>query len=324
MKDWSDDFREHIKEWSPKLEKSGRGWWPRFLYHHTDLHNAVSILNSGVLYSRELCSDRELMVSDNADPVVLGQTDPDHLRYVRLYFRPRTPTLYNTEGIRPPDRRPRGHCPVPVYLLFDFVEVLGRDDSRFSRGTMASSRYGHSVRRDYFRKIEFADVYHDSGLGYQDTPRKREIIQRRQAEVLIPGELSLEPALRYICCRTAAERTTLLSGLEPPIEEQWRDRTRVGIDKMFFRRYPHVKSVHGSGEHLAVEVYRGDYHQPIPYTLEVWDETRLGTSGGTFGSNSSEKRFRLRGEWSPEIYAELTLFDCVAFNGLILLSDLPF
>lgn len=28
-------------------------WWPKFAYHHTDVSNAVNILSTGFLYSRD-------------------------------------------------------------------------------------------------------------------------------------------------------------------------------------------------------------------------------------------------------------------------------
>jgi hypothetical protein len=85
MKDWSHRFEEHISQW--RLRLGTRGWWPRFLYHFTDVGNAASILRSGYLYSRSISQHRNLMLNDNANPEVILRT-PYARDYVRLYFRP--------------------------------------------------------------------------------------------------------------------------------------------------------------------------------------------------------------------------------------------
>ena len=262
------------------------------------------------------------MQNDNADPTVLGQTKPAHLEFARLYFRPRTPTLHNTEGIRPPKNRRKGHCPIPVFFLFDFVGVLQRDGTRFSKGSMASPQSGHSDRRDYFRRIEFADVYHDSGLGYGYSPRKSEIIYRRQAEVLVPEELPLEPDLRAVCCRTPAERATLLNRLTSRARKKWGSRIRLGVDLMFFREHPHVKSVRGAGDELEVELYRAHYTE-IPYRICLEDEERVAVGSGVIPARAGMQLFRVQSDWETAMLT-FELYDCVAFRAPVEFSDLPF
>ena len=47
MKPWADEIRRHIDAWSARL--GSVGWWPRYVYHFTDVHNAASIVQSGCL-----------------------------------------------------------------------------------------------------------------------------------------------------------------------------------------------------------------------------------------------------------------------------------
>lgn len=117
MKDWANEIHQHIQSWSTRL--GNLDWWPRFVYHFTDVQNAVEILRSGYLYSRTEAANRGLMLSDNASPQVIQPTTPAHFDFVRFYFRPRTPTQFQNEGIRPQPQRPLGgaHCPIPIFFV---------------------------------------------------------------------------------------------------------------------------------------------------------------------------------------------------------------
>ncbi|MCC6315464.1 MAG: DUF4433 domain-containing protein [Thermomicrobiales bacterium] len=100
--------------------------WPGFLFHVTDVHNARSILSMGRLLCREVLQDRGIAGPQTAAPRIIATTAPWVHQHVRLYFRPRTPTRWRNEGIRPRGEIWQGaHCPVPVALLFDAKSILG-------------------------------------------------------------------------------------------------------------------------------------------------------------------------------------------------------
>jgi hypothetical protein len=82
------------------------------------------------------------MRCENASRKVIDGTDPAHLRFVRLYFRPKTPTQWHNEGIRAPSERTslNAHCPIPVFFCFDLVGLLSEDNVWFSDGNIGSSR----------------------------------------------------------------------------------------------------------------------------------------------------------------------------------------
>ena len=110
-----------------RYKYDARSWWPNFLFHYTALENAVSILESGALYSRDKAKSRGLLGTDSASASVLARTSDAYKGYARLYFRPKTPTQYSNEGIRPHGSLVHdAHCPVPVFLLFDSRDVLTR------------------------------------------------------------------------------------------------------------------------------------------------------------------------------------------------------
>ena len=69
-------------------------WWPHYAYHYTDIQNAVSILESEMLYSRTQAEELHVMQNDNASRQVIDMTRDRITSYVRFYFRPLTPTQY--------------------------------------------------------------------------------------------------------------------------------------------------------------------------------------------------------------------------------------
>ncbi len=161
MKPWYADVERHIAMWSAR--PGHPTWWPRFVYHFTDVRNAAAILQNDCLYSRAEASRLGLMQVDNASAEIIGQTRPEHLEFVRLYFRPRTPTQYRNEGIRPGGRRElSAHCPVPVYFCFDALGVLSRMRLNIPMVTWLArvcntvvTAYSSSVSRStwYFTKV---------------------------------------------------------------------------------------------------------------------------------------------------------------------------
>ena len=240
MKPWKADIERHIEKWSARL--GNLDWWPRFVYHFTDVQNAASVIQTGYLYGRAEAERHSLMKVDNASQAVIQRTRSEHLKYVRLYFRPRTPTQFNNEGIRPINQRgpAGGHCPVPVYFCFDALAVLSQDATEFSNGNMASGRAAHSGERDFFLGIPFDLVFHNRWF----TPEERdEIVFRRHAEVLVPRSLPLEPSVKFIACRSAAERQTLLHLLPTDLRPEWSPRTRLGEQGLFERRWTFVEEV---------------------------------------------------------------------------------
>ena len=91
-------------------------WWLKFAFHYTDVRNAANIIETGHLYSRNKALEDDSMTNDNANPDVIAQSSDSH-DWVRLYFRPKTPTQYRNEDIKPASTQGDGHCPVPVFFF---------------------------------------------------------------------------------------------------------------------------------------------------------------------------------------------------------------
>jgi hypothetical protein len=250
---------------------TSRQWWPKYLFHFTDVHNAASILNTGWLYSRNEAERLGLMSVDNASVSVLTNTPPAVKEYARLYWRPRTPTQFRNEGVRPRAERTDAHCPVPVYLLFDALTVLADPSTCWCDGTLAGHSHVPLMSQDVddLRLFPFHLIYHDSAI--RDGGGRSEIIRWRHAEVVAPTRLTLD-GLRYVVCRSEAERETLLSLLTASkaasVEQKLLVDSRLDL---FFRRWVYVVRVEkGSSsfqaEWSAAEV-AGPFHVRVEFTI---------------------------------------------------------
>ena len=239
-----------------------KSWWPDYLFHFTNIPNAVSILREGALLSRDEVHARGLMATDNASPEIIANTADEWKDYARLYFRPRTPTQYNNEGFRPlSDRSLNSHCPAPIYFFFDSKEVLKRSDVRFTAVNIATNPDILSTAAE-LEQIPFNHVYHDTPIypGTPEAEEKRNIIHRRNAEVIVPNQLDLG-ALRYIVCRSQAEQETFLHFLPQTTRRRWRNKLRnLRIDTnrkpVFFKYWAYVESANLSSSHLTFHFNR--------------------------------------------------------------------
>lgn len=159
-----------------------------------DAGNAAAILKRGALLSRRRAQNEGLLQLDCASTSVLSNTANWVKEHVRLYFAPKTPMLYNVEGIkRTNDGWPE--CPAPVYFVFK-PDVLLLPEVKLSDGNLAA----HETRWDEasdqsFSELPFKDIYHRGSLWRLDG---RAITRRRHAEVLIPDELSLAHLQRLV------------------------------------------------------------------------------------------------------------------------------
>jgi hypothetical protein len=326
VKPWADEIQHHIEAWAARL--GSMDWWPRHVYHFTDVHNAVSIIQSGCLYSRDEAVRRGLMKVDNASSKIIDQTRPEHLRYARLYFRPRTPTQYRNEGIRPTSQRKLGgaHCPIPVYFCFDAWTVLSRADTEFSNGNMGSSRAAHSGERDFFLSIPFHLVFHNRAIPHAlSLGEKRAVIFHRNAGVLVPNSLTLDPALRFIACRSVAERQTLLHLLPVNLRGKWAPRIRLGERGLFERKWTYVEEVVIVDDEVIFR-FNPNTLTPGPFQVtfsycEAGEDSERVWQGEQAALNNL-----LTGRISGAVEGAVTLHldDALAFAGRLAFEEIPF
>ena len=246
----ADEILDHMQQLPSSLGLDrNRRFWPSWLFRSDHVENAADILNSGRLRSRAGAEARDLIRVDSASPHIVGQLPARHRNLVRLYFRPRTPTQYANEGIRPQGMIEYGaHMPVPVYLLFD-VSLLGEEGVLFTKGRLTErTPIGGSAA--FLKSIAFADVYHDGGVGrLGGSNRRSSILNARHSEVVVENELGLD-ALKHVICRSAAERETLVNLLSDRARERWLKKIHVdeGHRRMFEKRGTFVQRAELSSE----------------------------------------------------------------------------
>jgi len=225
-----------------KFPHGYQGWWHKFIFHFSDISNITSILNSGKLYSRNKAISLNLMNNDNASDEVIGNTGLNAKDFVRFYFGTGTPTQFHNEGFKAKDKiKNNAHCPLPIFLLFDFIKLLSKDNSHFSSGNIAAINADLYSDITKLNSLEFEYIYH---RGYiQDPLNTRHIVYCRHAEVLIPNELNIYDYLLYICVRSQAEKETLLYYLDINIAKKLKDKLLVRSNGLFEPHRLYVENV---------------------------------------------------------------------------------
>jgi hypothetical protein len=266
------------------------------------------------------------MVSDNASAAVIQATHSEHRKLARLYFRPRTPTQYHNEGIRPRAQRTglQAHCAVPVFFFFDFVSVLAADTTSFSKGNIASGSVPIGSDEAFFDSIPFEDVYSDGGMGN----RVAELTLRRNAEILVPQSLPLVPHLQMVCCRSAAERQTLLLLLQltdATLRTSWEAKVRVATDPIFERRATFVETVSGIDDQLRFTFNPGSRFMG-PFDVQFSFNSPTGTWSLNVPAVTLPADYTLRLPTFAGGFgvAELRLDGDLAFKGLVTFASVPF
>lgn len=238
------EYKEIIQRNSESLARTGRSWWPYYVYHYTDVRNAVSILKSGILYSRSKAIDLSVMQSDNASRQVIDMTNSRAITYARFYFRPLTPTQYYNEGFKHPDLRFDGdinaNVPVPIFLLFDAESVLSTSGTMFSSSPQSGHGSPLESGVDAFARLPFHDIYSD---GPSSSDQRR----HRHAEVVYPTAYLIKNTLKYIMCRNAVERSTLLTLLSQE-------------NKSLFDRYSEIIKISNDGIFLKNGMFINDFN----------------------------------------------------------------
>jgi hypothetical protein len=240
---------KHISDWQINLTSPfypHRKHWPTRLYHHAPLENAVEILREGCLRSRKDVNNTH--PRDVAAPGVIDSATFAH-DYVRLYFRPKTPTQYHIEGIRKKNECQYGdetHAPVLIMFSLDAKYILERDDVVFSDKNMQLDRANTGNEEVFFSSIPFGKVFSEGGTGGD-----RSITEARCAEVMTASPLPLSECLREIFFRSEPERDTLLHALGDH-RDGWVDKCFVSDAlKLFEKNFTFVQEVSLTPEGLT-------------------------------------------------------------------------
>lgn len=317
MKTWAPAIAEHIETWARRLPD--RSWWPRYLYHFTDVRNAASILNGGMLLSRNEALKRRQMKVDNASSSVIGRTGVHKQDFVRLYFRPRTPTQYRNEGIRLVEDRKDAHCPMPVFFCFPAYELLSDDRAYFTQGNLAAARTLILSTEKSFRTIPFEKVFSAGPIAAEE---RSSIVYHRNAEVLFEQDLPLTH-LRMVKCRTLAEQETLLHLLSPEVRLRWAEHFSLAQHiehELYFREYIYVESVVATEGQICIGIHPSQL-EPKPMSIKIraqQDGSRRATWSERIVSNKVQV-YRLLIKRPLRGVLSIYLDGCLAFKNRIIM-----
>lgn len=253
------------------ISRDERHWWPKFCFHYTDLHNVTEILTQGFLCSRMHLESQQKKWLDVGSQQILSKTNKNTKNSVRFYFRPKTPTQYQIEGIKSKvtleKAHYKAHCQIPVFLLFDIIDILSRQDSQFSDGNLGSPRSNICSNPKDLWDLPWQQIYHNS---FYDSFTHKEITRRRCAEIINPEKIDLN-GLKFIYCRSEAEKETLLNLLKIHPETYNKYQNRIissGKYDLFFRKHTYIESVSYHRNHIIVKI-SPETESPGPFEIKI-------------------------------------------------------
>ncbi|HBM3982481.1 TPA: DUF4433 domain-containing protein, partial [Listeria innocua] len=274
-----DEFKQTIEkirqgEIETTLSSKERLLYPKFMYHYTDINNAVSILKTGKILSRNEAIKTGLMQNDNASQTVISQTENDFKNFVRLYFRPKTPTQFNNEGVRCKKTKSENfdsHCPVPIFFLFKSAELLASNGVMFSNGSLAKHAGIELYNTpEQFESLSFKEIYHNSPLKYDE---RDHVIKMRHTELVKADFLSLE-YLDVIVVRSYAEKDFLQYELGDLIKEKYNDKIKVDIQhKLFLAKWSYINEVRLDDSKIKIIFNIGEYDSEFEIVVVLSDIT---------------------------------------------------
>ena len=259
----------HIAHWQQELASPRyphRRKWPGCLFHHAPFENVVSILSTGMLRSRnDPANPRPRDVSARE----VNQAREHAHDWVRMYFRPKTPTQFSIEGIRKAGECKFGegtHAPILVMLVLDAHRILTQPDIRFCGQNMQKRNAVPGDDEAYFSAIPFAKVFSEGSTEGDDT-----IIQHRCAEVLSSSPLDLGQCLRSIYFRSEPERDTVLHALGQN-RQRWLQRCFVSDAlKVFEKKFSFVQEISLTREGVVFTLNPRNDRQAVEVRISVSD-----------------------------------------------------
>lgn len=191
--------------------KEQKSPWSGFIYHFTHLTNAIEIIRSRKIFSRDRAQIEAGNFSDAAGSVVHRKSSAH--QFARFYFRPQTPTQFYNECLGKDISDGRYYdaasklglpkCPVPVFFKFDLEEVfsLMSESSYVSNGNMQKDRAKVGTIREMLKKFNFDYLYSTptSGIEHYKEGSQQEFLVKdifdfsklKKYEILVMNENDL-------------------------------------------------------------------------------------------------------------------------------------
>ncbi|WP_352406646.1 DarT ssDNA thymidine ADP-ribosyltransferase family protein [Acetoanaerobium noterae] len=174
-------------------------------YHYTDFVNFINIMKMGKLLSRNRA--KNLGFTDAARQSVIENTHISVKDYVRFYYKEKTPTIYDNEGIKIDNGAP--HMPIPVVLVFN-EEIIKHSNIAFSSGC-GGSRYSIITRNiEDAYSFDWKTIFSRGSILVDEESIKRSIINKRNAEFLLHSEIDTK-YIKKIIFRAPADMKTAIT-----------------------------------------------------------------------------------------------------------------
>ncbi|WP_420629292.1 DarT ssDNA thymidine ADP-ribosyltransferase family protein [Candidatus Leptofilum sp.] len=165
------------------------------------------------------------------------------------------------------------------FSLFDSEYILTLDGCQFSDGGLGSPRARYLSNASDLKNLPWKKIYHTGRFD----PSKEDITFRRSAEVLVPNSLELN-ALRYIYCRSQAEKETLLQLLEPNNRRKYRNKVAAtSRSTLFFRKHTFIQTGRLSAQSATFD-FSPETSSPGPFNLKI--EVQTETQNGAYEINN--------------------------------------
>jgi len=320
----------HIETWGSRLERSRypfRAKWPSRIFRHDPIQNIAMILNRGELLSRN--DSEDVRPLDAAEIEIVNTTDRAH-QFVRMYFRPRTPTQYHIEGIRKQNEyyHKNAHAPTLGMMIFDARALLSYQGVQLSTCNMQRHEAETGDTDEFFlEQLDFSKIYHFGGISGDYS-----IIPKRCAEVLVPSPLAIQDVLKHVYCRSSAEKEFLIYLLTQEARNNWEDRIVVSDDmKVFEKEYTFVEQVYLSQNGAVVRFSPRRDGQSVSIKTEMFDvatDSRIFRYGPTEMSPrpaSGKASWRFVHNFSAGQYkVVIQIDDCTAYENILEYDELPF
>lgn len=220
--------------------------WVGNIYHFTHLENAVRIINSKKIESRNKATFK-----DSAGSSFISSTQNEVKNFARFYFRPLTPTQFYNEGLgKLTTYGDLPQCPVPIFFQFDLNEVLEKfEDKCFvSNGNLRHyPRTNIGNYYEFLKKFNFTELY--SKFGECD---QRIFLNASQQEFVVKDELDFSQLDNYkIICKDENDRISLLNLI---IDDHF-DINKIKVNEDFYHnKNPQVKFEHYLNK-VKTEIY---------------------------------------------------------------------
>ncbi len=173
------------------------------LYHYTDFHNFIKVMEIKKLLSRSKAT--EIGFVDAANTSIIKHTSDFVKRQVRFYYKEKTPTFFDNEGIKLDNGHP--HMPLPVILLFDENLILN-ENVTFTNGCAGSNISELTSDPKEALNYDWMTIFKRGPIDYYED--KRKIVNRRNSELLISDEVDLIQ-LKKIIFRSKADLNNAIS-----------------------------------------------------------------------------------------------------------------